>query len=169
MRGGVKVYRGGPRLPATTWRPTGPGADGYYLAEGAGIARRFAAGPDGPVGELACLMSDGYEAWVAGIDPETGESRGRLRTDVRAVWFVEVMVNGPKSWSLVAELHPNVATAYEAAQNRAAEQILGWLGQHATTLVGPRGAQVAVPVERLEAHRLRRGREGHPADTSLQR
>ena len=43
--------------------------------------------------------------------------------------FVEVIVNGPKSWTLAAELHPDVATAYEAAQDKAAEQIIGWLGR----------------------------------------
>ena len=89
--------------------------------------------------ELASLSGDGYEAWVAGLDPETGEPRGRVRTDGQAVRFVEVTVNGPKSWSLAAELHPDVAAAYEAAQDRAAAQVIGWLARHATTRVGPRG------------------------------
>jgi exodeoxyribonuclease V alpha subunit len=120
MRGGVKVYRGAAAAARNYLEADRSRADDYYLVEGTGIARRFAAGPDGPVAELACLMGDGYEAWVAGLDPETGESRGRLRTDVRAVRFVEVTVNGPKSWSLVAELHPDVATAYEAAQDNRA-------------------------------------------------
>jgi exodeoxyribonuclease V alpha subunit len=89
-------------------------ADEYYLAEGTGIARRYTAG-GGRVEELAPLAGDGYEAWVAGQDPDTGEPRGRLRTDERAVRFVEVVVNGPKSWSLVAALHPDIAAAYDAA------------------------------------------------------
>ncbi len=73
-------------------------------------------------------------------------------------------MNGPKSWSLAAELHPDVAAAYEAAQDRAAGQIIGWLARHATTRVGPRGAQVAVPVERLEAVTVRHytSRAGDP-------
>ena len=71
--------------------------------------------------ELAALAGDGYEAWVAGRDPATGEPRGRLRTDDRAVRFVEVVVNGPKSWSLAAALHPEIAAAYDAAQDRAAD------------------------------------------------
>ena len=74
---------------------------------------------------------------MAGRDPDTGEPRGRLRADARAVRFVEVVVNGPKSWSLAAALHPDIAAAYEAAQDRAAGQILGWLAEHATTRVGP--------------------------------
>src|SRR3712207_7804115 len=78
-------------------------------------------------------------------------ARGRLRTDDRAVRFVEVVVNGPKSWSLAAALHPDIAAVYDAAQDRAAVQIIGWLAQHATTRVGPRGGQGQVPVQVLEA------------------
>jgi exodeoxyribonuclease V alpha subunit len=151
----VKVYRGTAAAARNYVEADRSRADDYYLAQGTGIARRFVTGPDGPVIELASLTGDGYEAWVAGLDPETGQSRGRLRADAGAVRFVEIVVNGPKSWSLAAELHPDVAAAYEAAQESAAREIIGWLGQHATTRVGPRGAQVAVPVERLEAVTVR--------------
>ncbi len=89
---------------------------------------------------------------------------GRLRTDEHAVRFVEVVVNGPKSWSLAAELHPDVAAAYEAAQDRAATEIIGWLAKHATTRVGPRGGQIAVPLDHLEAAVVRHytSRAGDP-------
>lgn len=164
MHGGVKVYRGAPAaarnyLEADRGRP-----DDYYLVEGTGIARRFTAGPAGPVTELAPLAGDGYEAWVAGLDLDTGRPRGRVRTDPHAVRFVEVTINGPKSWSLAAELHPDVAIAYEAAQDRAARQVIGWVAAHATARVGPRGAQVAVPVDRLEAVTVRHytSRAGDP-------
>src|SRR3712207_3129609 len=138
-------------------------ADDYYLAEGTGIARRYTAG-DGRVAEIAALDGDGYEAWVAGLDSDTREPRGCLRTDDRAVRFVEVVVNGPKSWSLAAALHPNIAAAYDAAQDRAATQIIGWLSQHATTRVGPRGGQMQVSVEVLEAVTVRHytSRAGDP-------
>jgi exodeoxyribonuclease V alpha subunit len=164
MHGGVKVYRGAPAAARNYLEADRSRADDYYLAEGTGIARRFTASADAPVVELASLTGDGYEAWVAGVDPETGVPRGRLRTDARAVRFVEVTVNGPKSWSLAAELHPEIAAAYEAAQDRAAEQVIGWLGQHATARVGPRGGQVAVPVQRLEAVTVRHytSRAGDP-------
>jgi hypothetical protein len=80
------------------------------------------------------------------------------------VRFVEVVVNGPKSWSLAAALHPDIATAHDAAQDRAAAQIISWLGEHATTRVGPRGRQVQVPVEVLEAVTVRHhtSRAGDP-------
>ncbi len=164
MHGGIKVYRGSAAAARNYLEADRSRADDYYLTEGTGIARRFAAGPDGRTVELASLSGDGYEAWVAGLDPDSGEPRGRLRTNANGVRFVEVIVNGPKSWSLAAELHPDLAAAYEAAQDRAAEQIIGWLGAHATTRVGPRGAQVAVPVERLEAVTVRHytSRAGDP-------
>jgi len=128
------------------------------------VARRYSATGSGVVARLADLDGDAYQGWVAGVDPDTGVARGRVRTDERAVRFAEVVVNGPKSWSIAAELHPDIAAAYEAAQDRAAEQIVAWLGQHATTRVGPRGGQVATAVERLEAVSVRHytSRAGDP-------
>src|SRR3954447_18422597 len=146
----MKVYAGAP-VAARKYVEAGRGrTDDYYLAEGTGIARRFAAA-GGRVEERPPLTGDGYEAWVAGADPEACARRGRLRDDDRAVRFVEVVVNGPKSWSLAAALHPDVAAAYDAAQDRAAGQIIGWLSEHATTRVGPRGGQAQVHCERVEA------------------
>jgi exodeoxyribonuclease V alpha subunit len=163
MHGGMKVYVGSPAAARAYLEADRGRADDYYLAEGTGFARRFAA-RDGRVQELAALAGDGYEAWVAGRDPSTGEPRGRLRCDGRAVRFVEVVVNGPKSWSLAAALHPEIAEAYDAAQDQAATQIIVWLAQHATTRVGPRGGQVQVPVEVLEAVTVRHytSRAGDP-------
>jgi exodeoxyribonuclease V alpha subunit len=125
MHGGVKVYRGSAAAARNYLDADRSRADDYYLAEGTGVARRFTAGPDGPVVELAASTGDGYESWVAGLDPDTGQPRGRLRSDAAGVRFVEVIVNGPKSWSLAAELHRDIATAYEIAQDKAAEQIIG--------------------------------------------
>ena len=78
--------------------------------------------------------------------------------------FVEVTVNGPKTWSLAAALHPEIAEAYDAAQMAAAEEIIGWLASHATTRVGPRDRQVQVPVEQIEAAVVRHftSRAGDP-------
>ena len=152
MHGGMKVYVGDPAAARAYVEADRGRADDYYLTEGTGFARRFTA-TDARVTELVSLTGDGYETWVAGRDPDTGQPRGQLRDDDRAVRFVEVVVNGPKTWSLAAALHPDIAAAYEAAQDRAAEQIIGWLSQHATTRVGPRGGQVQVPLQvRSEEH-----------------
>src|SRR3954471_11011649 len=154
MHGGLKVYTGAPAAARCYVEADRGRADDYYLSEGTGVARRYTA-TDGRVTDLAPLTGDTYEAWVAGRDPDTGEPRGRLRGDAHAVRFAEVAINGPKSWSLAAVLHPDIAAAYDAAQDRAAEQIIAWLSQHATTRVGPRGGQVQVPVEVLEAATIR--------------
>ena len=63
-----------------------------------------------------------YEQWVAGIDVDTGRKKGRVREDANALRFVEVTVNGPKTWSLAAALHPEISAALDAAQDRAAER-----------------------------------------------
>src|SRR3954462_14359643 len=159
----MKVYAGPPAAARQYLEADRGRADDYYLAEGTGIARHFTA-RGGRVVERAQLTGDTYETWVAGQDPDTGQPRGRLRTDERAVRFVEVVVNGPKSWSLAAAVHPDVAVAYDAAQDRAAVEIIGWLAAHATTRVGPRGGQVQVPLEVLEAVTVRHytSRAGDP-------
>jgi len=159
----VKVYRGNPAAARSYVEADHARVDDYYLAEGTGLAMRFVATPDG-VEAVGALDGDGYEAWVAGLDPPTGQPRGRLRQGASAVRFVEIVVNGPKTWSLAAALDPAVAVAYDAAQDRAAGEIIGWLAQHATTRVGPRGRQVQVPVERIEAATVRHytSRAGDP-------
>src|SRR5207342_3020523 len=98
------------------------------------------------------------------IDLDTGLKKGRVRDDANALRFVEVTVNGPKTWSLAAALHPEVSAALDAAQDQAAEQIISWVAAHATTRVGPRGRQVQVPVERIEAACIRHytSRAGDP-------
>src|SRR5215213_7592834 len=163
MQGGMKVYSGAPAAARCYVEADRGRADDYYLAEGTGLARRFTA-TAGRVEERAALTGETYESWVAGRDPDTGAPRGRLRTDERAVRFVEVVVNGPKSWSLAAAVHHDVAEAYDAAQDRAAAEIIGWLAEHATTRIGPRGGQVQVPLEVLEAVTVRHftSRAGDP-------
>ncbi len=163
MHGGVKVYRGNPSAARNYVEADHARVDDYYLAEGTGLAARFVATPDG-VEAVGPLDGDGYEAWVAGLDPLSREPRGRVRQDASAVRFVEVVVNGPKTWLLAAALDPGIAEAYDAAQDRAARQIIGWLAQNATTRIGPRGRQVQVPVERIEAATVRHytSRAGDP-------
>jgi exodeoxyribonuclease V alpha subunit len=150
VHGGVKIYRGNPAAARAYVEADRARVDDYYLAEGTGLAARLVASAEGVV-QLAAIDGPAYERWVAGRVVETGRPKGRLRSDDRAVRFVEVVVNGPKTWSLAAALDPEIAAAYDAAQDRAAREIVGWLASHATTRVGPRGRQVQVQVEELEA------------------
>ena len=171
MHGGVKFYRGSAAAARSYVEADHSRADDYYLAEGSGVAERYTATlrNDGSItmyNDVGAGAMDGatYERWVAGYDVATGQAKGRLRDDDHALRFVEVVVNGPKSWSLAAALHPGLADAYDAAQARAAEEIIDWVAQHATTRVGPRGRQVQVPVEQLEAAVIRHytSRAGDP-------
>jgi exodeoxyribonuclease V alpha subunit len=163
VHGGVKFYRGAARAARAYVERDRSRADDYYLVEGSGVATRLTATPEG-VAEAGSMSGDTYEQWVAGIDVETGRPRGRLRTDADGLRFVEVTVNGPKTWSLAAASNPKVSAALDAAQDRAAHQIVGWVAQHATTRVGPRGRQVQVPVEAIEAAVIRHytSRAGDP-------
>ncbi|KQT92057.1 hypothetical protein ASG49_08765 [Marmoricola sp. Leaf446] len=167
----MKFYRGSAGAARSYVEADRSRADDYYLAEGSGVAERYVASVDPGGGAPTCtgasagaMDGDAYERWVGGYDLASGEPKGRLRTDANALRFVEVVVNGPKTWSLVATLHPEIAAAYDAAQDRAATEIIGWLAEHATTRVGPRGRQVQVPVEQLEAAVVRHytSRAGDP-------
>jgi len=163
MRGGVVVYRGSAAAARNYVEADRSRADDYYLAEGTGLAARYVATPASLVAERA-MDGDTYERWVAGYDVDTGAAKGRLVKGPRGVRFAEIVVNGPKTWSLAAALDPEISAAYDAAQSRAAEQIIGWVAQHATTRVGPRDLQVQVPVERIEAAVIRHhtSRTGDP-------
>lgn len=163
MHGGVKFYRGAAKAArAYVERDRSP-ADDYYLGEGCGVAARLTATPDG-VEYAGSMDGETYEQWVAGIDIDTGRKKGRVREDANALRFVEVTVNGPKTWSLAAALHPDISAALDEAQDKAAAEIVGWVAQHATTRVGPRGRQVQVPVEQIEAAVIRHytSRAGDP-------
>jgi exodeoxyribonuclease V alpha subunit len=168
MHGGIKIYRGSAVAARNYVEADRPRADDYYLAEGTGLAEHLIATTvpwesGSKVSSAGSLDGDAYEAWVAGLDTG-GRPKGRVRTDEQAVRFVEVVVNGPKTWSLAAAVHPEIAAAYDAAQDRAASEVIGWLAEHATTRVGPRGRQVQVPVEQLEAAVVRHytSRAGDP-------
>ncbi len=159
----MKVYRGSPGAARNYVEADRSRADDYYLAEGSSLATRYVASAEG-VREVAAMDGPAYELWVGGYDVGTGSPKGRLRTDDRAVRFVEVVVNGPKTWSLAAAVHPEIAAAYDAAQERAAREIIGWLADHATTRVGPRGRQGQVRVDEIEAAVIRHytSRAGDP-------
>src|SRR3954454_2703331 len=97
MQGGIKVYRGSPAAARNYVEADRSRADDYYLAEGSGLAERFVAVSDGAVAAIPAMDGDTYEKWVAGFNVETGKPKGRLRNNEKAVRFLEVVVNGPKT------------------------------------------------------------------------
>jgi conjugative relaxase-like TrwC/TraI family protein len=163
MHGGVKFYRGAAKAARAYVERDRSRADDYYLGEGTGVAARLTATSDG-VERAGAMDGETYEQWVAGTDVDAGHKKGRVREDANALRFVEVTVNGPKTWSLAAALHPDISAALDEAQDKAATEIVGWVAGHATTRVGPRGRQVQVPVEMIEAAVIRHytSRAGDP-------
>lgn len=154
----MKFYRGSGRAARAYVEADHHRADDYYLAEGEGIAEVLVIeGPTGEVVDRASLAGDEYEAWVESRDVlAVGQPpKGAVRNDEHALRFAEVIVNGPKSWSLAAGLHPDVAAAYDAAQDVASEDIARWLGRNVTTRVGRRGEQRQVRADRVEVARIR--------------
>ena len=110
------------------------------------------------------MGGDTYQQWVEGADISTGLPKGQIRQDEHALRFAEVVVNGPKSWSLAAGLHPDISVAYEAAQDKAVREIGRYVAANACTRVGPRGGQVQVHVDAVEMAAIRHytSRAGDP-------
>ena len=112
MHGGVKFYRGAARAARAYVERDRSRADDYYLGEASGVAEVLTATPAGAA-RAGSMDGKTYEQWVAGIDVDTGLKKGRVREDANALRFVEVTVNGPKTWSLAAALHPDISAALD--------------------------------------------------------
>lgn len=160
MKGGVKLYHGAGKDARQYVEADHQRADDYYLAEGTGIAEVVSVAADGQIVDRMQLDGDTYEAWVEGVDVRTGELKGNVRRGEAAeerppLRFAEVIVNGPKSWSIAAALHEDVAAAYDRAQDEAVQQIGAYVAQQASTRVGPRGAQVQMPAAEVQMAKIR--------------
>jgi exodeoxyribonuclease V alpha subunit len=139
VHGGVKFYRGAAKAARAYVERDRSRADDYYLGEGTGVAARLTATPDG-VERAGSMDGDTYEQWVAGIDIDTGRRKGRVRDDANALRFVEVTVNGPKTWSLAAALHPEISAALDEAQDKAARPAPSSASQKARCATGATSA-----------------------------
>jgi hypothetical protein len=95
--------------------------------------------------------------WVDGVDPLTGERRGRDLESPVADLILDATINAPKSFSIAAMLDPELAAAYEDLQDRLRDRIMK-LWQ--TELNGRRGKQGAIRenLARIEVVELRHER-----------
>ncbi|WP_345802965.1 AAA family ATPase [Microbacterium sp. AZCO] len=76
------------------------------------------------------LSAGALRMWVTGHDPVTGEERGPQRLSADADLLLDATMNHPKSYSIAALLHPELATEFEALQDRLRDRILvTWLGE----------------------------------------
>jgi len=166
----VKVYRGTAAEARGYLERDHSRADEYYLGETAGIAEILTVTAGGEVTGARVVDGAGYERWVRGLTAQ-GVAKGRVRGDRAAaaeaagdavdpvsglpveqrdpIRFCEVLVNGPKSWSLAAVLHPEIRMAYDDAQDRVVAELIRYLAQNVTTKVGKAGQQRSVQVDEV--------------------
>ncbi|MBO1741903.1 AAA family ATPase [Leifsonia sp. PS1209] len=95
--------------------------------------------------------------WVDGVDPLTGERRGRDLESPVADLILDATINAPKSFSIAAMLDHELAAAYEDLQDRLRDRIIK-LWQ--TELNARRGKQGAIreDLARIEVVELRHER-----------
>ncbi|MEN2739663.1 AAA family ATPase [Microbacterium sp. X-17] len=95
--------------------------------------------------------------WVDGVDPLTGQRRGRDLESPVADLILDATINAPKSFSIAAMLDQELAAAYEDLQDRLRDRIIK-LWQ--TELNARRGKQGAVRegLARIEVVELRHER-----------
>jgi hypothetical protein len=76
------------------------------------------------------LSADALRVWLTGHDPVSGEKRGIQRLSADADLLLDATLNHPKSCSIVALLHPELATEFESLQDRLRDRILTtWLDE----------------------------------------
>ena len=167
MKGGMHFYRGS-GTGAAKYFEEGHGRAEAYYTEGHQAVVQVDAWRGGE--RLSSAVLDGrgeLEAWVEGRDPATGEVKGFIRPggpERAPLRFVEVVVNNPKSLSVVATQDPVVAAALERVMERQADEIGKYLSRVAVTRAGRRGAQVEQGGLELETARVTHltSREGDP-------
>ncbi|KAA9148659.1 AAA family ATPase [Microbacterium lushaniae] len=70
------------------------------------------------------LSADALRVWLTGHDPVTGEERGTQRLGADADLLLDATLNHPKSYSIAALLHPELAAEFESMQDRLRNRIL---------------------------------------------
>lgn len=164
MRGGAVFFRGSSGAAARAYLAADrtAEADDYYLERGELTASRFVFDGSGEMVESGTLNAEAYQGWVEWVDPSTGEVRGARREN--SVLFLDKVVNVDKSLSVAAVLDRRIAEQLDAALGQMAHELMAYAASEMHTRVGPRGAQVWAPVQKLEAVTVahRTSREGDP-------
>ncbi len=164
MRGGAVFFRGSSGAAARAYLAADrtATADDYYLEKGELTASRFVFDGAGEMVDSGTLNAEAYQGWVEWVDPSTGEVRGSRREN--SVLFLDKVINVDKTLSVAAVLDPEVAVQLDAALEQMAQELMAYAASEMHTRVGPRGAQVWTPVEKLEAVTVahRTSREGDP-------
>lgn len=100
---------------------------------GAEALEAYGAAPDSTVSRFIVdngvittdqLTAGSLRVWLTGHDPVTGEERGHQRLSPDADLLLDGTLNHPKSYSIAALLHPELAAEFEALQDRLRNRIL---------------------------------------------
>ena len=103
------------------------------------------------------LTRDQLKAWVDGLDPLTGERRGRDLESPVADLVLDATINAPKSFSIAAMLDPDLAAAYEDLQDRLRDRIVK-LWQSELNARRGKGGAIREDLARIEVVELRHER-----------
>lgn len=110
-----------------------------YGPEDAPTVARHTARVDGIQSDR--LDAEQLRAWIDGVDPETGEQRGRTMTSPDAHLLYDATINAPKSYSLAAVLHPELREEFDALMGRVTEETVTAWSEELTTRRGAGGKQ----------------------------
>ncbi len=95
--------------------------------------------------------------WVDGVDPLTGERRGRDLESPVADLVLDATINAPKSFSIAAMLDPELNSAYEDLQDRVRDRIIH-LWQEELNARRGKGGCIREDLARIEVVELRHER-----------
>ncbi len=133
----------------------------YSGVDDVGVIRFVAEGGDLSTDALTRAQ---LVAWVDGVDPLSGERRGRVLSSPMADLLLDGTLNSPKSFSLVAVLHPELALEFEALQDRLRDRVIR-LWQSELNARRGAGGRVQEAIHRLEVvelqHRRSRALDPH--------
>ncbi len=147
--------------------------DAHIPAPGADALERYAE--SGDAGVTRFVVADGAIAsdhltgaalriWLSGHDPVTGEERGKTLVRPDADLLLDGTLNHPKSFSIAAILHPELAFELEALQDRVRDRILLLWQQELNARRG-HGGLIRQSIARLEVvdlvHRRSRALDPH--------
>ncbi len=103
------------------------------------------------------LTRNQLKDWVDGLDPLTGERRGRDLESPVADLVLDATINAPKSFSIAAMLDPDLAAAYEDLQDRLRDRIIK-LWQAELNARRGKGGAIREDLARIEVVELRHER-----------
>lgn len=139
----------------------GAAAASGYGSTGEGVTRFVATDVGIATDQLDTVA---LRLWIDGCDPATGERRGFELMSPDADLLLDGTINAPKSYSIAALLHPEIAREFEALQDRLRDRIITtWLRElNARRGAGGRIRESLARIEVVELqHRRSRALDPH--------